>query len=94
MGRDERDRVPLGHFGQKIQEQSQSGRRHGNRLGLPARAPNLSAADTLLENHSSSCLVTGVFLHTVETVAIPETLESRVRPGPWPFNPDGTLPIS
>ena len=47
MGREERDCVPLGHFGPQIQEQSQSGRRHGDRLGLPARALKLSAADLL-----------------------------------------------
>src|SRR5258708_7769396 len=51
MGTDERDRVPLGHFAQQMQEPSQSGRRHGDRLGLPARALNLSAADALLGNH-------------------------------------------
>jgi hypothetical protein len=48
MDRDERERVSLGHFGQQIQKQSQSGRRHGDRLGLPAHALDLSAADALL----------------------------------------------
>ncbi len=39
MGRDERDRVPLGHFGQQSQEQSQSGRRCGRVLGAVTEWP-------------------------------------------------------
>src|SRR5260370_6255979 len=53
------------------------------------------ARESLRPSDSSWCLVTGVFLHTVEAAAILETLETRVRPGsrsmrktivfvPWP----------
>src|SRR6266436_6323842 len=84
MGRDERDRVPPGTFRSAdsgtVEERTPA--RRPSRPPRPRPEPERGrrlARESLRPSDSSSCLVTGVFLHTVETAAILETLETRVR---------------